>query len=58
MPLPLLLVDQDGFQTLLQESVDILKLLQVLDLLESIYKSDHGHVEVQVYVHTAECLLG
>ena len=36
VPLSLLLVDQDGFPTLLQAFVDIPKLLQVLDLLESI----------------------
>ena len=34
--LPLFLADQDSFQTLLHAFVDILKLLQVLDLLESI----------------------
>ena len=36
VPLPLYLVDQDGFQTLLQAFVDIPKLLQVLHLSESI----------------------
>ena len=36
VPLPLLLVDQDGFQTLLPTFVDIPKVLQVLYLLESI----------------------
>ena len=34
--LALFLVDQNGFQTLLQAFVDIPKLLQVNDLLESI----------------------
>ena len=33
--LPLLLVDQDRFLTLLEAFVDIPRLLQVLDLLES-----------------------
>ena len=55
---PLLLVEQEKFQTLLQAFVDIPKLLHVLDLLESIYRSDHGHVQVKVYIHTAERLLG
>ena len=36
VPLPLLLVDQGRFQTLLQAFVDIPKHLQVLDLLDSI----------------------
>ena len=36
VPLSLLPVDQDGFQTLLQAFVYILRLLQVLNLLESI----------------------
>ena len=48
VPLPLLLVDQDRFQTLLQAFVDVPTLLQALDLLECISRSDHGHVEVQV----------
>ena len=34
--LPLFLVDRDRLQTLLQAFVDIPKLIQVLDLLESI----------------------
>ena len=36
VPLPLFLVDQDGFQTLLQAFVDVSKLFQVLHLSESI----------------------
>ena len=36
VPFPLLVVDQDGFQTFLRAFVDIANLLQVLDLLESI----------------------
>ena len=36
VPFPLCLVDQDGFQTLLPAFVDVPKLLQVLDLFESI----------------------
>ena len=32
VPLPLFVVDQDGFQMLLQAFVDVLKLLQVLSL--------------------------
>ena len=36
VPLPLLLVDQEGFKAFLQGLVDIRKLLQVLRLLESI----------------------
>ena len=36
VPLPLLLVDQGVFQTLLHAFVDVPKLLQVLNLLESI----------------------
>ena len=36
VPLPLLLVDQGGFQTLLQALVDVPKLFQVLHLLKSI----------------------
>ena len=37
---PLLLVGQDRFEMLPQAFVDIFKFLQVLDLLESIYRSD------------------
>ena len=37
VPLPLFLVDQDGFQTLLQAFVDVFKFLQVLDLFDSIW---------------------
>ena len=58
VPFPLFLVDQDGFQTLLQAFVDIPKLLQLLDLLVSIQRSDDCHGEVQVYLDTAERLLG
>ena len=58
VPLPLLLVEQDGFQTLLQAFVDVPKIFQLLHLLESIYRSDHGHVQVQVYIHTAQRFLG
>ena len=58
VPLPLFLVDQNGFQTLLWAFVDVPKLPQALELLESISRSDHGDVEVQVYIHTAEHLLG
>ena len=36
VPLPLFLVDQNGFQSLFQAFVDVLKLLQVLDLFDSI----------------------
>ena len=36
VPLPLILVDQEGFKAFLQALVDIPKLLQVLRLLESI----------------------
>ena len=36
VPLPLFLVDQEGFKAFLQALVDISKLLQVLRLLESI----------------------
>ena len=36
VPLPLVLVDQEGFKAFLQALVDIPKLLQVLRLLESI----------------------
>ena len=36
VPLPLLLVDREGLQALLQALIDISKLLQVLSLLESI----------------------
>ena len=36
VPFALFLIDQDGFQTLLQAFVDIIKVLQVLDLFESI----------------------
>ena len=36
VPLPLLLVDQGAFQTLLHSFVDFSKLFQVLHLLESI----------------------
>ena len=36
VPLPLFLVDGEGFKALLQALVDIPKLLQVLRLLESI----------------------
>ena len=50
VPLPLFLVDQDGLQTLPQALVDVSKFLQLLDLFESIWGSDHGHVEVQVYI--------
>ena len=57
VPLPLVLVDQEGFKAFLQALVDIPKLLQVLRLLESIQGACHGHVQVQVYVHTAERLL-
>ena len=57
VPLPLLLVDQEGFKALLQALIDIPKLLQVFCLLESIWGSYHSHVEVQVYIHTAERLL-
>ena len=35
-PLPLLLLDRAGFQTFLQAFVDVLKVFQVLHLLESI----------------------
>ena len=35
VPLPLILVDQEGFKAFLQALVDIPKLLQVLGLLES-----------------------
>ena len=58
VPFPLFLVDRDGFQTLLQALVDIPKLLQVLHLSDSIWRSDHGYVQLQVYIHTAERLLG
>ena len=54
----LLLVDQDWFLTLLQVFVDIPKIPQVLDLLESIQRSYHGYVQVTVYLHRAERLLG
>ena len=37
VPLPLLLVDQEGFKALLQALIDISKLLQVFRLLESIW---------------------
>ena len=57
VPLPLVLVDQEGFKAFLQALVDIPKLLQVLRLLESIQGAYHRHVEVQVDVHTAERLL-
>ena len=36
VPLPLLLVDQEGFKVFLQALVDVSKLLQVFRLLESI----------------------
>ena len=36
VPLPLLLVDQEGFKALFQALIDIPKLLQVFRLLESI----------------------
>ena len=36
VPLPLIMVDQEGFKAFLQALVDIPKLLQVLRLLESI----------------------
>ena len=55
VPLPLILVDQEGFKAFLRPLVDIPKLLQVLRLLESIQGAYHSHVEVQVDVHTAEC---
>ena len=57
VPLPLVLVDQEGFKAFLQALVDIPKLLQVLGLLKSIQGAYHGHVQVQVYIHTAERLL-
>ena len=57
VPLPLILVDQEGFKAFPQALVDILKLFQVLRLLKSIQGAYHSHVEVQVDVHTAERLL-
>ena len=48
VPLPLVLVDQEGFKAFLQELVDIPELLQVLRLLESIQGAYHRHVEIQV----------
>ena len=54
MPFPPLLIDQDRFQALLQPFVAILKLLPVLDFSESIWRSDHCHVQVKVYIHTDE----
>ena len=57
VPLQLILVDQEGFKAFLQTLVDIPKLLQVLRSVESIQGAYHRHVEVQVEVHTAECLL-
>ena len=57
VPLPLIFVDQEGFKALLQALVDILKLLQVFPLFESIQGAYHSHVEVQVDVHMAERLL-
>ena len=55
---PLLLVDQDRFQAFHRSFVGIRKPLPVLDFSESIYRSDHGDVQVKVYIHTDEHLLG
>ena len=53
VPLPLILVDQEGLKAFLEALVDIPKLLQVLPLCDSIQGAYHSHVEVQVHIHTA-----